>query len=388
MNPDELLGIAGFGALEAINHGVRLAYRTGKMVNSIEHVNEAEQSLSELRSDCLLASKFLGSTFLGLNLMLLRHKGAQAVKDLQVIEFQDHQADHFIDGMTKLGIIGDPPAVAAAKYHYFSNILGGLDVEYIEETPKKVWLRYNGPSGMGLGMIPGGAFRRYLGGSWHRLDGKFMGVPNLGWVATKALLDGDPYDEGYFIEYDHEVDFNEPLKIELVDSTPEFDPCKAPQLDPSVWTEERRLKVLRSYSRTYVFSAFRALTKLQGEVTASWLLEETMRRIAVQYTRELRQDMGLESSGIALVRDFTLGLLRACGQEFSILEDGAKAFSIRVSPIREFKAVSSDRVHAALFSFYATAVRILDGHTRISRVPDEGKSTAVWHFKDEGKWLW
>ncbi|MFE3572659.1 hypothetical protein ACFXON_24950, partial [Bacillus subtilis] len=170
--------------------------------------------------------------------------------------------------------------------------------------------------------------------------------------------------------------------------TPEFDASKAPQLDPAVWTEERRLKVLRSYSRSYLFSAFRALTKLVGEVTASWLLEETMRRIAVQYTRELRREMGLENAGLALVKDFTLGLLRACGQELSVLEDSENAFSIRVSPIREFKAVSSDRVHASLFAFYATAVRVLDGHTSVSRVPDEGESTAVWNFKDEGKWTW
>ncbi|MFE3280761.1 hypothetical protein [Nocardia sp. NPDC059239] len=348
-----------------------------------------DRATSELVSESLLARKFLQQAWNGLYLMTLREKGERATLDLEMIQLRDHQDGHLMDGLKKLGIDGDPPAVAAAKYHYLSNGLAGLNLEYIEETPKKAWIRYLGPHGAGLGMLAhSGAFRRNTFSWWHRRNGKLMGCPTLGWVSTKFIMDGDPYDEGYFIEYDHEVDFDAPLKIEIVDHTPEFDPSRAPQLNPMDWPMERQLKARRKFYASYLFSAFQALTKLYGLPTSSQLLEATMRCVAVQNTRDLARLAGIDDSGIPAVKSLVTALLRACGQHHEIVHDGAEEFAIRVAPLRAFEGVTSDSVHAALFSFYETAVRIIDGHISASRVPDPNDTSTIWCFENKGKWLW
>src|SRR5687767_5547505 len=38
-----------------------------------------------------------------------------------------------------------PPAVAAAQYHYLSNWIGGVHVEYMYESDRKAWIRYPPP---------------------------------------------------------------------------------------------------------------------------------------------------------------------------------------------------------------------------------------------------
>ena len=48
-------------------------------------------------------------------------------------------------GSKKLGLDHLPPAVAAAQYHYLSNWIGGVHVEYMYETDRKAWIRYPPP---------------------------------------------------------------------------------------------------------------------------------------------------------------------------------------------------------------------------------------------------
>ena len=112
-------------------------------------------TLSEVRIDCMAATKLWGRTFSALTAMTLREKGEEAVHRLWFDLLRRHQVGHYREGLRKLGI-GDneSPAVAAAKYHYFTNTPGGLDLEYIEESPKKVafvispmdlrWRRHDG----------------------------------------------------------------------------------------------------------------------------------------------------------------------------------------------------------------------------------------------------
>ena len=103
------------------------------------------------------------------------------------------------EGIEKLGIHEDTPAVAAAKYHYHTNIIGGLDMEYCEESDRKAWIRYKAPmwvyDGVGMLAMPGG-LRRTVFSAWHPRNGRLMGCPRLGYVGTKFIMEGRGVDGG------------------------------------------------------------------------------------------------------------------------------------------------------------------------------------------------
>src|SRR5690625_5203402 len=95
-------------------------------------------SLEELRDRSALATTYFSRMFSALTAITFREKGEGAVNRLWYRALSSHQNDRYEEGLKKLGIDGDPPAVAAAKYHFFTNLIAGLDMEYIEESSKKV----------------------------------------------------------------------------------------------------------------------------------------------------------------------------------------------------------------------------------------------------------
>jgi len=50
-----------------------------------------------------------------------------------------------LPGLEKLGLRHLPHAVACAQYHYLSNDVGGVRVEYMYESARKAWVRYVPP---------------------------------------------------------------------------------------------------------------------------------------------------------------------------------------------------------------------------------------------------
>src|SRR6478735_4287558 len=100
-------------------------------------VNDAD--LPALRTACENAWLVWLRQTGGMQLMIMREKGVDALERFKIVILGLHQEGHYLEGLKKLGIGGDPPAVAAAKYHYLSNRIGGLGLEYAEESPKKAW---------------------------------------------------------------------------------------------------------------------------------------------------------------------------------------------------------------------------------------------------------
>ena len=78
----------------------------------------------------------------GLVLSLVNHKGDEIAAEFVFRLFRNQHLERFLPGLVKLGLDKLPHAVAAARYHYFSNQLGGVKVEYLEESDKKAWVRY------------------------------------------------------------------------------------------------------------------------------------------------------------------------------------------------------------------------------------------------------
>ena len=155
-----------------------------------------------LRRRCETIARLWAIQYAALQLTLLREQGEEPLTDFKYRILHMHHKAHFLDGVRKLGIARDlPPAVIAARYHYLSNQVGGLGMEYVEASPRQVWIRYLAPvwgfPGAGLFAVPSRSARAVFAG-WHAHNGVSLGCPRLGFVLTKLCQDGEPYDEGYF----------------------------------------------------------------------------------------------------------------------------------------------------------------------------------------------
>ncbi len=354
-------------------------------------ISAAEPALSELRADCLLATKLWGRTFSALTALTLREKGEDAVHRLWFQLLTRHQLGHYREGLRKLGI-GDnePPAVAAAKYHYFTNVLGGLDLEYVEESPKKVWIRYLAPmwtyAGVAMMAMPGG-LRRTIFSAWHPRNGAVMGCPRLGWVSTKFIMEGDPYDEGYFMEYDHDLAPDEIMRYEVATHTPECDRTKLPTLDPIQWPEERKLKARRNYSAGYVRTTVEVLYSMFGTAATHYIVEQTMRCLAIQYTHEFMRDVEIEGCHDAsAVASYFSELLRACGQEFECEQLNGSKHRIILKSFKPFTSQIEEGLRAGCFAFQQMSARLISGRVAVARRYE--KSREIWVIEDVGHWRW
>ena len=344
--------------------------------------------IEALRRDCAIAGKLWNRKFSAILFSTMRSHGGSMLDRLWAALLRSHQDKYFLASLGKLGIANDPPAVAAAKYHYFSNALGGLGMEYIEENPRKVWIRYLAPAwtypGPALAALPLGV-RRTVFSTWHPRNGELLGCPRLGWVCTKLLDEGDPCDEGYFVEHDHDLAPDERARFEVAQRTPEFDPAKAPKLDPKAWPEARLLKANRNYAVDYVRDTVDQLYALVGQHPANAVIAHAMRVIAAQYAHELAADLGIAGRTAVDIGRLFAGLLRCSGIEAELEERGAGRCEVRIPVLKPFMT-PPDELRRALFEFQATATRVLNGRVRMSR--ERREAGEVWSIDDAGRWLW
>ncbi|MCG5213632.1 hypothetical protein [Streptosporangium sp. KLBMP 9127] len=344
---------------------------------------------AELRASSALSTMFYSKVFSALTAITFREKGEAAVNDLWFRVLTSHQGDRYAEGLKKLGIHEDPPAVAAAKYHYFTNIIGGLDMEYAEESPRKVWIRYRAPmwmySGVALIAMPA-SIRRTVFSSWHPRNGRYMGCPRLGYVGTKFSMEGDPYDEGYFIEHDHELTEDETMRFEVVARTPEFDPARAPVLDPELWPEARILKARPKFSAGYVRSTVECLYERYGALTTHQLVRSAMRMLAIQLTPELTAKAGVEGTTVADIAGFHHALVSATRRDATLERVDERTFRLLVRSANPFDASHPAELRSAFFEFHSAATRMLNGHVASDFTIRDGVD--VWEFTDTGRWLW
>jgi hypothetical protein len=353
----------------------------------------ANENLSELRARCEIAAKLWGRTLSALTAMTFREKGNETFQTLWSRILTRHQVGHYSEGLRKLGIRDDePPAVKAAKYHYFTNLIGGLDMDYVEETPKKVWIRYKAPmwtyAGVAMIALPG-ATRRTILGSWHPRNGVHMGCMRLGWVATKFIMEGEPYDEGYFIEHERDLLPEEMMRIEVVEHAPEFHPEQAPTLDPELWPEARMLKARRKFSTRYAREAVEILLSMCGEAVTAYIVQQTMRCVAIQYIYELQRDLGLVAKDVKSVASLFAGLAEASLGAVRVERTGEQRYCVAVEKPQPWDGFVPESVRAAFFEFQQMGTRLINGHLRVTRhKASDDKAEESWEFEDIGRWLW
>jgi hypothetical protein len=275
--------------------------------------------------------------FIGIVLSTVARRSSARAAELVYHLFSHQRTERFLPGLRKLGIDQLPHAVAAAQYHYLSNDIGGVPVQYMYESDRKAWIRYPVPrwawTGTALCGIPTEVSRAMLAG-WHAQNGVSLGNPRLGFVCTKQAADGQSGLEGYYYEYDRDLSPEERLRFARNEDAPDFDPAAAPRLPTTAWPQSRLAKAHRNYAMEYIRTALPVAVNLWGPQEAIDLLGLTGRLIGMQFYHETASRLGLNApdpahaagrsadTSAAAFGDFMSRLINAQGDSCEVQRNG------------------------------------------------------------------
>jgi hypothetical protein len=335
-----------------------------------------------LERRCATIGRFWALHWSAIQLLILRDKGAADLARFKYSILRRHQRSHFLPGVAKLGIDRAlPPAVIAARYHYFSNAIGGLPMEYIEESPRKVWIRYLPPAwswpGTSLFAVPASVQLAMFEG-WHPFNGPSLGAPGLGFVVTKLFQHGDPYDEGYFVEHDRALDADERFRFEPVRISPDFDPARAPQLDPKAWPPDRLAKARRNFALGYMEDGIETAIGMYGVDAAAQIVGLGSRLIALQFLGEFRRDFGATGSGVVDLVRLMAGLAELAGEKSVVTEVGPGRYAVRRNPKPFAASGISPEIRRALFEFVRTSAKIISPRIQVTFESVDGAAGEAW----------
>lgn len=254
--------------------------------------------------------------FTGLILTVVTRRGVADAAEFVFRVFRRQQQERFLAGLEKLGLAHLPPAVAAAHYHYLSNWIGGVNVEYIYESDRKAWIRYPPPRwiwrGTAICGIPGEVSRAMLRG-WHGNNGVALGDTRLGFVCTKQSVDGQDGLEGYYYLYDEPLEIDQRVVFARHLEAPRFDPAAAPALPVDTWPKPRLEQAYRNYAMEYVRTAAPVAVQLFGPDDAGYLLHLTGKLIGMQHFDEIAPALGGDRGSAEAFANFLEALLVAQG---------------------------------------------------------------------------
>jgi len=254
------------------------------------------------RPDWDAVSTLYNAFFTGLVLSASMRTGAARAAELVYRIFDRQRERRFLPGLAKLGIDKLPHAVAAAQYHYLSNNIGGVAVQYMPESDRKAWIRYVPPrwawAGTALCGVPPEVSTAMLRG-WHARNGVALGNPRLGFVCTKQTADGQSALEGYYYEYDHPLEPAQRLRFARAEEAPDFDPAAAPMLASADWPAERLAKAKRNYAMEYIRTALPVAVDLYGPADAGALFSLCARQVGMQFRDEIAQRLGASADDSA-----------------------------------------------------------------------------------------
>lgn len=222
--------------------------------------------------------------------------GAQFLRSV----FARQREAKFLDGLTKLGLTGLSDAVAAAQYHYLSNHIGGVHVQYMYESDRKAWIRYVPPrwawEGTALCGVPGEVSTAMLEG-WHAQNGVSLSNPRLGFVCTQQTAEGGDALEGYYYEYDHDLAPQQRLRFAREERGPDFDPEAAPILPTTTWPAKRLAKAQLNYALEYVRTALPTTLDLWGQESGTAFIRLIGKLVGMQFYRDIASTAGIEPDG-------------------------------------------------------------------------------------------
>ena len=263
--------------------------------------------------------------FTGLILTLVTRRSAAAAAEWVFRVFRHQHHEKFLSSFEKLGLKAMPDAVACAAYHYLSNSVGGVTVEFMRESDRKAWVNFVPPRwiypGASICGVPSEVSRAFLHG-WYAHNGVSLGNPRLGFVCTAQTTDGQHGLSGYFLEHDRELAPEERLRFAPGELPPPFDPALAPRLPAADWPPERLAKAERNYAMEYIRSGLPRLTEVFGPAEGGHLGRVTGRLVGAQLYKETAALLDINASGADAFGAFMVRLAEGEGDAAAVAKDG------------------------------------------------------------------
>ena len=264
---------------------------------------------------------------LGLQLMVATRRGPQTVGEWMFRLFRRQHHEKFLSSFEKLGLAGLPHAVACARYHVLSNAIGGVDVQYMEESDTKAWVRFRYPRWMYAGPaicgVPQEASRGFLEG-WYAHNGVSLNNPRLRFVCVSEDMTGEFGLCGYFEECRHELDPTQRLSFARGELPPPFDPASQPHPPAAHWSPERLAKAARNYAIDYIRNGVSELATVIGEPRTRELAGLAARLIGLQYYRETAAMVGARDGGADRAAHYLSRMMAGMGDAAEV-DPGASA---------------------------------------------------------------
>lgn len=284
--------------------------------------------------------------FLGLQLMTTAEEGREVVGDWMFRLFRRQHNAKFLSSFEKLGLDGLPHAVACAKYHVLSNGVGGVRVEYMEETDTKAWVRFRYPrwmyDGPAICGIPVEASRGFLNG-WYAQNGVSLKNPRLGYVCVSEDMTGQFGLCGYFKEYDHDLKPEERLQFAPDETPPPFDPAKQPSPPDEHWSEERLSKAARNYAMEYCRNGIVELAGVIGRERAVAIGKRAARLTGLQQYMHMAEAVGCEDGDVADAARFLGIAFEGMGDTVALeIGDDRNSATIRQDGLRVVRGLEGD----------------------------------------------
>ena len=268
---------------------------------------------------------------LGLQLMVSTRLGPAVVGDWMFRLFRRQHLQKFLSSFDKLGLSGLPHAVACARYHVLSNDIGGVSVEYMEESDRKAWVRFRYPRWMYHGPaicgVPVEASRGFLRG-WYAHNGVSLGNPRLGFVCVSEDMTGEFGFCGYFREFDHDLAEDERLQFARDELPPAFDPARQPAPPSAQWPAERLQKAARNYAIEYVRNGVCELARVVGEDAVRTHAGLAARLIGMQYCRETGDMVGSIDGGADCAADHLVRMAHGMGDHARVAPGATSAHAV------------------------------------------------------------
>ena len=329
--------------------------------------------------------------FTGLLLTVVSRRSAQDAGELTFRLFRKQHHEKFLSSLAKLGLDGLPDPIKAAGYHYLSNKIGGVKVEFVRESDRKAWVHFVPPrwiyDGVAICGIPSEVSRGVLRG-WYAQNGVSLKNLRLGFVCTQQTTDGQPGLSGYFLEYDRDLAPDERLRFSPGELPPRFDPEAAPKLDTSSWTADRLAKANRNYAMEYIRNALPILAEIFGPAEAAHLGRVTGKLIGMQFYDEMVATLGPIEPGPAGFAKLIAAL--AAGQDDACeIEIGQSAAVIRQTSWRLMRGVQAvpDSVFEGWNGLFEGLLAVHDRFLvlDVRRRLDRGDATFEWEVRQRGQ---
>ena len=309
---------------------------------------------------------------LGLQLMVAVNDGRDVIGEWMFRLFRRQHEEKFLSSFEKLGLQGLPDAVACARYHVLSNSMGGVPVEYMEESDNKAWVRFRYPrwmyDGPTLCGVPVEASRGFLKG-WYAQNGVSLNNPRLGFVCVSEDMTGQFGLCGYFQEYDHDLSEDQRLRFAPNEVPPPFDADAQPAPPAEQWNASRLAKASRNYAVEYIRNGIRELVGVIGREQALQRGTSAARLTGLQNWRRLSTMIGTTDGGPDEAARLLATLFEGMGDDTEVTSIGdTSGIAIRQSGLRIARGLGDAEREDLLACWVELWRGVVDAHRTLMTV--------------------